>query len=200
MADRKDYVVSRFMPGNLSFIRSYFLPAPAALLLTLAASLTVVSCGTGEATQLHQGAGYHVGKGSGQTFRLPDGTIIVASPETTISLSKGFGKEDRAIELDGEARFDVAGKPNWPMVIRTRDLVIEVLGTRFKVNAYRNKPGEEVDVLSGSLRVHKSYHSDTDNEPEVLKDGEMVMINHDIDLMEKEALSPAEFEKLKGLW
>lgn len=159
-----------------------------------------VSCGTGEATNLHEGAGYHVGKGGGQTFRLPDGTVMVAGPETTITLAKGFGKGNRDIELNGEARFDVSAKPDWPMVIRTRDLVIEVLGTRFKVNAYRDKPGEEVDVLTGSLRVRKSYHSDTDNEPEVLKDGEMVMINHDIDLMEKEALSPAELETLKGLW
>lgn len=170
------------------------------LLPALAACLLVVSCGSGEATQLREGADYHVGKGSGQNFHLPDGTVIVASPETTISLSKDYGKQNRDIQLDGEARFDVAAKPNQPMVIRTRDLVIEVLGTRFKVNAYRDKPGEEVDVLTGSLRVHKSYHSDTDNEPEVLKDGDMVMINHDIDLMEKEALSPAELEKLKALW
>ncbi|HEV2481515.1 MAG TPA: FecR family protein [Puia sp.] len=177
------------MRGNLF----YLLPA-------LAACLTMVSCGAGDATQLHEGAGYHVGKGSGQTFHLPDGTVLVASPETTISLSKGYGKGNREIQLDGEARFDVTARPNWPMVIRTRDLVIEVLGTRFKVNAFRDKPGEEVDVLTGSLRVRKSYHSDTDNEPEVLKDGDMVMINHDIDLMEKEALSPAELEKLKGLW
>ena len=102
--------------------------------------------------------------------------------------------------LDGEAWFDASAKANWPMVIHTRDLVIEILGTRFKIDAYRNKPGEEVDVLSGSLRVRKSYHSDTDNEPETLKDGEMVMINHDIDLMEKEALSPAELQKLKEEW
>ena len=181
------------MRGHLLLIRSYLLAA-------LAACVAFASCGTGEATQLHEGAGYHVGKGSGQTFRLPDGTVIVASPETTISLSKGFGKDNREVELDGEARFDVATKPDWPMVIRTRDLVIEVLGTRFKVNAYRDKPGEEVDVLTGSLRVRKSYHSDTDNEPEVLKGGDMVMINHDIDLMEKEALSPAELEKLKEMW
>jgi transmembrane sensor len=181
------------MRGNLLLIRLYLLPA-------LAACLIVAACGTGEATQLREGADYHVGKGSGQTFHLPDGTVMVASPETTITLSKGYCKSNREIHLDGEARFDVTAKPNWPMVIRTRDLVIEVLGTRFKVNAYRDKPGEEVDVLTGSLRVRKSYHSDTDNEPEVLKDGDMVMINHDIDLMEKEALSPAELEKLKGLW
>ena len=177
-------------------IRLWTVPGAVLCLVCLGAG----SCGTGEATVLHEGAGYHVGKGNGQTLRLPDGTVIVASPETTISLAKGFGKENRDIQVNGEARFDVPAKPDWPMVIRTRDLVIQVLGTRFKVNAYGDKPGEEVDVLTGSLRVRKSYHSDTDNEPEVLKDGEMVMINHDIDLMEKEALSPAELDKLKGLW
>ena len=162
--------------------------------------LGVVSCGSGEATQLKAGADYHVGKGNGQRFSLPDGTVVRLSPGSGISLSKGFGSGDREMQLDGEAWFDASAKANWPMVIHTRDLVIEILGTRFKIDAYRNKPGEEVDVLSGSLRVRKSYHSDTDNEPETLKDGEMVMINHDIDLMEKEALSPAELQKLKEEW
>jgi ferric-dicitrate binding protein FerR (iron transport regulator) len=161
--------------------------------------LAAVSCGSGDVSRLGEGS-YHVGKGAGRSFQLPDGSTVVMSPETTISLAKGFGRDNREIQLDGEARFDVVAKAGQPMVIHTRDLVIEVLGTRFKVDAFRDKPGEEVDLLSGSLRVKKSYHSDTDNEPEVLKEGEMVMINHDIDLMEKEALSPAELEKLKGLW
>jgi transmembrane sensor len=169
------------------------------LIIGLCAMLAAVSCGTRDAGRLGEGT-YHVGKGSGRTFKLPDGSVAVVSPETSITLSKGFGRDNREILLDGEARFDVAAKSGLPMVIRTRDLVIEVLGTRFKVNAYRDKPGEEVDLLTGALRVRKSYHSDTDNEPEVLKDGEMVMINHDIDLMEKEALNPAELEKLKGDW
>ena len=169
------------------------------LIIGLWAVLAAVSCGTGEAGKLGEGT-YHVGKGAGRTFELPDGSVVVVSPETGITLSKGFGRDNREILLDGEARFDVKTKPGLPMVIRTRDLVIEVLGTRFKVNAFRDKPGEEVDLLTGALRVRKSYHSDTDNEPEVLKDGEMVMINHDIDLMEKEALSAAELDKLREGW
>ena len=182
----KDYVVSRSMRGYLLIIGSCIV-------------LAALSCGTGEASRLGEGS-YHVGKGAGRSFQLPDGSTVFVSPETSITLSKGFGRDNREIQLDGEARFDVVANPERPMVIHTRDLVIEVLGTRFKVDAFRDKPGEEVDLLTGSLRVKKSYHSDTDNEPEVLKGGEMVMINHDIDLMEKEALSPAELEKLRGVW
>ncbi|HXO75674.1 MAG TPA: hypothetical protein VN824_10575, partial [Puia sp.] len=74
-----------------------------------------------------------------------------------------------------------------------------VLGTRFHVDAFRKNAGEQVDLLEGRLRVKKSYHSDTDNEPEVLEAGEMVMINRDIDLMEKEKMSPAELDKVKAM-
>ena len=159
----------------------------------------LVSCGGQDESKLGEGT-YHVGRGSGRSFRLPDGSLVAVSPETSITLARGFGRDNRSIELDGEARFDVAAVPGLPMVIHTRDLVIEVLGTRFKVNAFRDKPGEEVDLLTGSLRVKKSYHSDTDNEPELLGAGDMVMINHDIALMEKEKLRPAELDKLKGMW
>jgi hypothetical protein len=45
--------------------------------------------------------------------------------------------------------------------------------------------------------VTKFYHSSTDNEPETLKSGDMVMINKDIDLMEKETLDSAERRKVE---
>jgi len=67
----------------------------------------------------------------------------------------------------------------------------------FAVNAVRKQPGEEVDLLQGRLRVTKSYHSDTDSLPEELAAGDMVMINREIDLMEKEKMSGPEADKVK---
>jgi ferric-dicitrate binding protein FerR (iron transport regulator) len=152
-------------------------------------SVAFVACGGRPETALKDGSTFHLGKGSPQLFRLPDSSTVVLSPETSIAVSKGD------VQLDGEGMFEVRG----PVVVHTRDLVIEVLwGAKFHVDAYRSKAGEEVDVLGGRLRVHKSYHSDTDNEPETLDSGDMVMINRDIDLMEKEKLTPAELDKLKG--
>jgi ferric-dicitrate binding protein FerR (iron transport regulator) len=129
---------------------------------------------------------------------LPDGSQLVVLPGTTVSLAKGFGKDNREIEVDGEVMVEVSGAVARPFVVHTRDLVIEVLepASRFHIEASRSKPGEEADLLEGRLRVTKSYHSDTDNEPEVLAGGDMVMINRDIDLMEKEKLSPAELDKV----
>ncbi|GGB15541.1 hypothetical protein GCM10011511_44190 [Puia dinghuensis] len=164
--------------------------------------LVVAACHGRQGSALGEGTSFHVGAGYPRTFGLPDGSTVVLNPGTSVFVAKGFGKDNREIQLDGEAVFEVVGMPGRPFIVHTRDLMVEVLdsaggGARFHADAYRSKPGEEVDLLEGRLRATKSYHSDTDNEPETLGAGEMVMINHDIDLMEKEKLSPAELEKLK---
>jgi hypothetical protein len=66
------------------------------------------------------------------------------------------------------------------------------------VDAVRSRPGEEVDLLEGQLYIRKSYHSDLDSLPEELRSGDMLMINREIDLMEKEKMNPDELGKVKG--
>ncbi|HVW59350.1 MAG TPA: FecR domain-containing protein [Puia sp.] len=131
------------------------------------------------------------------TTTLPDGTRVLMDPRTVIRPSEGFGKTNRDIQLDGEAMLIVRSDAGKPFVIHTCNLVIHVLGTRLHIDAFASSPGEQVDLLEGKLRVTKSYHSSTDNEPETLHAGEMVMINRDIDLMEKETLSPEEQKSLE---
>lgn len=158
------------------------------------------ACHGGPDKNLAEGTQYHVGAGYPRRFGLPDGSEVLAMPNTTVGLAKGFGRENRDLVIEGEAVVEVTGTAAaYPFTVHTRDLVIEVLegGSRFHVAADRSKPGEEVDLLKGKLRARKSYHSSTDNEPETLVGGEMVMINQDIDLMEKEKLSSAELDKLQ---
>ncbi|MHA4811149.1 FecR family protein [Flavitalea flava] len=130
--------------------------------------------------------------GKHKNIVLPDGTTIKMSHETTIRITKAFNKTNREVQLDGEAVFSVKNQAGLPFFLYTKNLQIQVLGTRFRVDAYAKFAGEEVDVLSGKLKVRKSYHSTTDNEPELLQAGEMVMINRDIDLMEKEKVDSTE--------
>lgn len=148
---------------------------------------------------LGDGTRYKNGSADSREVRLPDGTQVVLRPGTEVTLAKGFGISNRDLDLDGEAIFEVAGSAANLFVVHTRNLEIAVLGTKFHVDAFRKNAGEQVDLLEGRLRVKKSYHSDTDNEPEVLEAGEMVMINRDIDLMEKEKMSPAELDKVKAM-
>jgi transmembrane sensor len=137
---------------------------------------------------------------------LPGGTELVMNAGTVIRVSKNFGAKDGELWLEGEALFDVRGNAMTALpggegkgfVIHTKNLRIEVQvqgqDARFKVDAYPDKAGEEVDLLSGKLKVMKSYHSDSDNEPETIQTGELVMINRDIDLMEKEKMDGTEMK------
>ena len=145
------------------------------------------------------GATYQNKTGRWEKFRLPDSTEVLLNDKGLLSISGGFNKSDRELQLDGEAVFDVNADAGKPFVVRTRNLQILVLGTRFRVDAHADSPGEEVDLLTGRLKVIKSYHSTTDNEPEVLQAGEMVMINRDIDLMEKETMDSTELRKVQAL-
>lgn len=128
---------------------------------------------------------------------LPDGSRVRLGAHTVLFLSKAFDQSKRELDLDGEAVFEIGAVPGKPFVVHTRLLEIEALGTRFRVDAHREEAGEEVELLEGKLRVRKSYHSDTDNEPEELTTGEMVMINRDIDLMEKEKMDSSDWKRIK---
>lgn len=160
-----------------------------------------------------------------QTVTLPDNSRVLLMYGTVITLPKEFGKEGRDVDIDGEGVFLVrtsaskevgasgaSGVPGgmWgkPFVVHTGNLVIGVLDTAgqvrsgygaiFAVSAIRKQAGEETDLLHGRLRVTKSYHSDTDSLPEELTTGDMVMINREIDLMEKEKMTGPEEDKVKA--
>ncbi len=100
--------------------------------------------------------------------------------------------------MDGEGMFEVRVSAGEMFVVMTRNLVIAGPGSKFRVDAVRSRPGEEVDLLVGQLTIRKSYHSDLDSLPEDLKSGDMLMINREIDLMEKEKMNAEEFDKVKG--
>ena len=153
-----------------------------------------VSCGAGEDGVLSEGQ-YHVGAGVGRLIRIPAFGTVFLKPNTTIGLAKGFGKDNRDIDIDGEALFELGAG----VQLHTKDLVIGVSAGVFRVDANRSSAGEEVDLLEGRMRVAKNYHSDTDSATELLGSGEMVMINRDIDLMEKEKMSQEEIDKVKNM-
>ena len=133
-----------------------------------------------------------------KVLTLPDGTQVLVDPRTVIRPMEGFGKANRDITFDGEGVLIVHDGAK-PFVIHTRNLVVTVegKGARIHVDAFASSPGEEVDLLAGRLKVTKPYHSSTDNGTESLQAGEMVMINRDIDLMEKETLKPEEQKVLE---
>lgn len=87
-----------------------------------------------------------------RTLDLPDGSRVFMNQGSRISYPEDF-EEGRAVELDGEAYFEVMSDPVKPFSVSSGKVVVSVLGTSFNVNA-SSKPGEvEVFVESGKVRM-----------------------------------------------
>jgi transmembrane sensor len=162
-------------------------------------AVVIAAChGRGPNIRLGNGTRYVNHTGNAQWVILPDSSRIKVSNGTEVVLRAEFANGDRVVELNGEGMFEVPTAQGKMIVVMTRNLVILGPGTRFRVDAVRSRPGEEVDLLEGQLTIRKTYHSDLDSLPEELNSGDMLMINREIDLMEKEKMNPDELEKARA--
>ncbi|MGO3708041.1 MAG: FecR family protein [Mesonia hippocampi] len=82
---------------------------------------------------------------------LPDGSEVWLNRNTTLSYTLPF-KNNRTIQLEGEAFFDVYRDTLHPFQVQTEKLQIQVLGTSFNVNTYKNVQ-PSVNVSSGKVEV-----------------------------------------------
>jgi transmembrane sensor len=83
---------------------------------------------------------------------LPDGSKVTLSKGARIVYNRLMSGKKRAVTLSGEAFFDVAKNPEKPFYIQTRNMVIKVLGTSFRVKSFENE--ESVIVRTGKVSVY----------------------------------------------
>jgi hypothetical protein len=123
-------------------------------------------------------------------LRLSDGTEVYCRRGTSVTPAATF-PDPREIRLDGEVYLRVSDRGG-PLVVRSRLMVLAADGgSDLRVMAYASQGGEEVEVLRGRVVARKAYPSRF-SEPETLGPGDMVMVNREIDLMEKETWAPED--------
>ncbi|MRG47144.1 DUF4974 domain-containing protein [Chitinophaga sp. SYP-B3965] len=89
-----------------------------------------------------------------RSIRLNDNSVIALNANTSIRISRAFGKTDRKVELiDGEAWFDVQKNAQLPFIVQCQKAETRVLGTRFVISAYRELPELAVQVIEGKVSV-----------------------------------------------
>ena len=91
--------------------------------------------------------------GSKTQLRLADGTIVWLNAGTSLLYDNRFGKENRILELAGEAYLDVARNEQLPLIVKVGALDVKVLGTKFNVNAYPENGEVRVSLLEGSVSM-----------------------------------------------
>ncbi|MDR2815445.1 MAG: FecR domain-containing protein [Proteiniphilum sp.] len=91
------------------------------------------------------------GKRSVITFS--DGTKAWVNAGSRLVYPSEFDKRKREIYVDGEIYIEVSEDKKRPFVIKTRQMNIEVLGTKFNVSAYEADKVNSVVLLSGSVSI-----------------------------------------------
>ena len=84
---------------------------------------------------------------------LEDGSQVILNRESKLRYRIRSHDDERRIRLSGEAWFDVARDTSRPFIIDAGEALVEVLGTSFNVNAYRENPRVEITVESGVVAL-----------------------------------------------
>ncbi len=83
---------------------------------------------------------------------LPDGTNLWLNAGSNLRYGIPFIRENREVELSGEAYLDVAKNERSPFVVKTENAEVEVLGTQFNVNAWPERGQIQVALKEGKVK------------------------------------------------
>ncbi len=137
------------MPEGIRF--SPMLKIAASIALVLAFSIPILFYGvirnSNKDSLIH-----HLAREGVSTVNLPDGSLVYLNEGSKISYSKAF-KNHRAVELTGEAFFEVMTDPRNPFTVHSGEVLVSVVGTSFNVKQVEQSSDMEVYVLTGKVKV-----------------------------------------------
>lgn len=161
----------RTRPRRLKHLIS--IAATIALLLALAA--------VGYHNFIERGASvplvYKTDFGEQRSVRLPDGSTVRLNADSRLTLGEDWAiNKDRDVWLEGEAYFSVENKATSgaKFTVHVREVSVEVLGTRFNVNA--RAEATEVALDEGKIRLYSS----TDSTEVTMAPGEVVSVRKEV--------------------
>lgn len=89
---------------------------------------------------------------------LDDKTVVWLNSGSTLRFPYAFDKQqERKVDLDGEAFFEVEGNINKPFVVHTTGLDVKVTGTVFNVSAYEKYNKVSVALMEGKVSLVRDY-------------------------------------------
>lgn len=86
-----------------------------------------------------------------KVIKLSDGSKVTLNSESELRFPTSFTKEDRVVNLKGEAFFEVSSDKHRPFIIHTDSSTTKVLGTKFNLKAYPNDDRVELAVSEGRV-------------------------------------------------
>ncbi len=120
-------------------------------------------------------------KGEKRTVYLSDGSKVKLNAESTIKYLKPFSENQRVVELEGEAFFEVTPEKSRPFIVKSGNIETRVLGTSFNIKAYSKDNNIKVAVKSGKVTVENKSKdfANKQNRSVVLSPSEMAIYSEE---------------------
>lgn len=90
---------------------------------------------------------------------LGDGSKVWLNAASTLKYPTAFVENQRKVEVNGEAYFEVAANSTKPFIVSKGETSVLVLGTHFNVNAYDDENSLKVTLMEGSVKVSNRNES-----------------------------------------
>ncbi len=84
---------------------------------------------------------------------LADGSKVFLNSESKLRFPTRFEGKERRVYLEGEGYFEVAKDSMKPFIVEAKEVDVQVLGTRFNVNAYTPDKVIRTTLVSGKVQV-----------------------------------------------
>lgn len=95
--------------------------------------------------------------GTQTSIVLADGTKVRLNSGSHLRFPLSFDEmNERRIELEGEAFFEVTKNKEKPFIVNTNEWNVTVLGTSFNVAAYNDSPNLTVALVEGKVSLSRS--------------------------------------------
>ncbi|MBD0723774.1 hypothetical protein B6A10_01120 [Flavobacterium sp. L1I52] len=86
-------------------------------------------------------------------LELSDGTKVWLNASSSIMFPTSFAPNERKVILTGEAYFEVAKDKKRPFRVVVNNMLVNVLGTHFNINAYDDETSVNTTLLEGSVLI-----------------------------------------------
>jgi ferric-dicitrate binding protein FerR (iron transport regulator) len=103
-------------------------------------------------------------KGRQFNVLLPDGTNVWLNSGSSIRYPTAFTAKERRVMITGEAYFEVAASRSKPFIVQINEKnQVQVLGTKFNINAYADEAVARTTLLEGAVRVEVKHDGSRNN-------------------------------------
>ena len=96
---------------------------------------------------------YTAMKGSVSTIEFADGTKVWLNSGSELTYREDHKNKQRLAELKGEAYFEVTHRENFPLFVKTGQIVVRDLGTTFNIKAYPDDTTIETSLIEGKADI-----------------------------------------------